>query len=328
MKKLVKHPLDTYEEKRDSTNFDTYRNVLKSLTYLINIFVEEETKTSITQKNYNDLHRVKGQKKKKKTQEITNFASAIDKLNQLLDCQLKYLWVKTRKIEPEFVKCLIDIGFSLLENSKSLKNDPELKDQIFQFLQKVISQYSKELSGAMTQVTARIVSIMYKIDEIADPLADFVVIFTENDPQSNFAGKIIEELLTAIFNSDSSHDNIGIRNCSNFLSKLSKSVPQPLFENLGKLLGLLDCEAYALRIAFTNIITNLIIELLTKQIQETEDIEIRQNFHETKLKLLKILLRRIFDKTSYVRKEVLNNFKYMIVKNVVDSDFYPALLSA
>ena len=241
MRKQVKGPLETYEEKRDSTNFDIYRNVLKSLTYLIHVFVEEESKTSITQKNYNDLHRAKGNRgKKKKNDEIVNFASALDKLNQLLDCHLNYLWVKTRKIEQDFVKCLFEIGFNLLENSKSLKNDPELKDQIFQFLQKVISQYSKELGGKTDHINAKVVAIMFKVDEIAEPLADFVIVYSENDPEHNFAGKIIEDLLTAIFNSDSSHDTTGIRNCSTFLSKLSKSVPKPFFNNLAKLLGLLD----------------------------------------------------------------------------------------
>jgi uncharacterized protein YaaR (DUF327 family) len=100
----------------------------------------------------------------------------------------------------------------LLENSKSLKNNSDLKEVIFTFLQMIISKYGKELHGAMSQITARITSVLYKIDEIADPLADFVVVYTENDQDSSFAIDILEELTNAIFNSDSSHETTGIKN--------------------------------------------------------------------------------------------------------------------
>ena len=87
---------------------------------------------------------------------------------------------------------------------------------------------------------------------------------------------------------------------------MSQKIPNIMFSSLGKLLGLLDCEAYQLRISFVNIVTNFIIDVLTKNIQESEDAEMRSNYQKTKDKLLRILLRRIYDKTSYVRKEVLN----------------------
>jgi len=302
--------------------------VLKCLTYLVSLFVEEETKFGTNQKNINDLQRVKGPKgRKKPKEESVNFLATINKLNSLLDWDLNYLWLKTKKLEQEFIKCLFDIGFNLLENSKSFKNNADLKDEIFAFLQKIISKYGKELSGSMTQITARITSVLYKIEEIADPLAEFVVVYTENDSDSTFAVNILEELTTAIFNSDSSHESTGIKNCSVFLSKLSLRIPKVMFSSLGKLLGLLDWEAYQLRIAFVNIITNFVIEVLTKNIQDVEDTEMRNNYQKTKDKLLRILLRRIYDKTSFVRKEVLNCFKIMIVKNVIDTYFYEDLMS-
>lgn len=327
MQKLVKRPLEVFEETRIDTNFDKYRNVLKALTYLVSMFVEEETRLGTTQKNINDLQRPKAGKRGKRAKDDTvNFLSTINKLNTLLDCELNYLWKKTRKLEQEFVKCLFDIGFNLLENSKSLKNNPDLKEEIFKFLQKIISKYGKDLSGSMTQITARITSVLYKIEEIADPIADFVVQYTQTDTDSTFAVKILEELMTAIFNSDSSHETTGIKNCSVFLSKLSQNIPQTMFTSLGKLLGLLDCEAYQLRIAFVNIVTNFVIEVLTRNIQDNEDADVRNSYQRTKDKLLRILLRRIYDKTSFVRKEVLNCFKLLIVKNVIEPYFYEDLM--
>ena len=88
----------------------------------------------------------------------------------------------------------------------------DLKEEIFGFLQKIIGKYSKELSGALTQISARITSVMYKVDEIAEPLAEFVITFAEKDPESPLPVNLIDELLTAIFNSDSSHESTGIKN--------------------------------------------------------------------------------------------------------------------
>lgn len=81
---------------------------------------------------------------------------------------------------------------------------------------------------------------MYKVEEIAEPLAEFVIGFTENEGESTLAVTILDELLTAIFNSDSSHETVGIKNCSIFLNKLSGSIAQTMFPSLSKLLGLLD----------------------------------------------------------------------------------------
>lgn len=86
LQKLVKRPLETYEETRNDTKFDSYRNVLKCLTYLVSLFVEEETKFGTNQKNINDLQRVKGPKgRKKPKEESVNFLATINKLNSLLD---------------------------------------------------------------------------------------------------------------------------------------------------------------------------------------------------------------------------------------------------
>ena len=86
MQKLVKRPLETFEETRNSEKFDIYRNVLKSLTYLIHMFVEEETRLGTSQKGINDLNRAKGHKGKKKAKDATvNFNNSINKLNNLLE---------------------------------------------------------------------------------------------------------------------------------------------------------------------------------------------------------------------------------------------------
>lgn len=86
MQKLVKRPLETYEETRNDTNFDAYRNVLKCLIYLVSVFVEEETKNCTGQKGINDL-RSKAAKnnRKKNKEEMLNFLTTINKINALLD---------------------------------------------------------------------------------------------------------------------------------------------------------------------------------------------------------------------------------------------------
>lgn len=82
LQKLVKSPLERFEEVRNSKNFDTYRNVLKSLTYLIHVFVEEESGQAKSSKG--DLQRRKGNRKKVK-EDTVNFLAAMSKINNLLD---------------------------------------------------------------------------------------------------------------------------------------------------------------------------------------------------------------------------------------------------
>ena len=164
------------------------------------------------------------------------------------------------------------------------------------------------------------------MEEIGEPMAEFVIVYTENINDNTLALNLLEELLTSLFNSDSLHESVGIKNSSVFLNRISLRIPTQIFSALSKFLGLLDCESYQLRMTFVNVMTNFITELLTRSIQEIENVELRTNYKKTKDKLLRILLRRVYDKTSFVRKEVLNSFKLMIVKNVIDDSFYEDLM--
>lgn len=65
-----------------------------------------------------------------------------------------------------------------------------------------------------------------------------------------------------IFNTDSSHETIGIKNIAIFLQKLSKKAPRAVYGNISSLLGFFDCEAYLLRQSLIKILTYTIMYVL------------------------------------------------------------------
>ena len=59
-------------------------------------------------------------------------------------------------------------------------------------------------------------------------MAEFVGLVVERQGPS-IANEIIESLKKQVFNSDSSHESIGIKNIAKFLEKLSKRAPKAVY---------------------------------------------------------------------------------------------------
>ena len=288
------------------------------------MIIEEEGKVS---NKKSELKVKKNRQQKRAKDDTTNFWTIMSKLNALMSLDLNYLWKQTKKLERDFVKCLFDIGFMLLENSKLLKNNSDLKDEIFILLQSIISNPAKESSADIySQVAQRITSVLYGVEDIGKPLAEFIEVFHKNDPQDRLPSQTISELISSIQNTDTSKENTGIKNISMFLSLLSQNAPDLMFSNLRTIIFLLDSESYQVRISFVTITISCIKDIIVRGVNEHENVEERARFKKTKDNLQAILLRRIFDRTSFVRKEVINGFKQLVLANVIDGDFYTSLI--
>ena len=95
-------------------------------------------------------------------------------------------------------------------------------------------------------------------------MAEFVALVVERQgPQ--IANDIIRDLTKQIFNTDSSHETIGIKNIAIFLQKLSRKAPRAVYGNISSLLGFFDCEAYLLRQSLIKILSYTIIHVLREQ---------------------------------------------------------------
>jgi len=146
----------------------------------------------------------------------------------------------------------------LLEhNSKAV----ELKDVIFEVLQTCMSEYGDKIKYMQSRHNQKIIDLLYNQENLATPLAEFVGLVVERDGPT-IANDIIRDLTKQIFNTDSSHETIGIKNIAKFLQKLSKRAPKAVYYNINNLLGFFDCEAYLLRQSLIKILTYTIIYVL------------------------------------------------------------------
>lgn len=87
-----------------------------------------------------------------------------------------------------------------------------------------------------------------------------MVVDRTKSPQ--IANDIIRDLTRQIYNSDSSHESIGIKNIAIFIEKLAKKQPKVIYSNIGSLMGFFDCESYLLRQSLIKIISYTIIYVL------------------------------------------------------------------
>lgn len=109
-----------------------------------------------------------------------------------------------------------------------------------------MDKYGKNFKYLISSNIQKIIDLLYNQDNMAPPMAEFVGLVVERQGPL-IANEIIRDLTKQIFNTDSSHETIGIKNIAKFLSKLSKKAPKAVYGNMNCLLGFFDCEAYLLR---------------------------------------------------------------------------------
>jgi hypothetical protein len=148
-------------------------------------------------------------------------------------------------VEEEFLSLLIKAGFDMLENPVVIKN-VELKESIFEMIQKCSSKYGGQMEYMLTLNTSKIINLLYNHDNMAKPLSQLVGLVVQKQ-DSALANEVIRDLTKKIFHNDSQYESVGIKNVGKFLSKLSKAAPRAVYMNIGNLLGFFDCEAYLLR---------------------------------------------------------------------------------
>ena len=66
----------------------------------------------------------------------------------------------------------------MLQNASNIKN-AEIKNFLFEILQKCMEKYGSELKYMLNQNTAKIISLLFNHDNLAKPLAEFVGLVAE-----------------------------------------------------------------------------------------------------------------------------------------------------
>ena len=200
-----------------------------------------------------------------------------------------------------------------------------------------MQKYGSEIKYMQNHNNKKIIELLYNQENISKNLAEFVGLVVDRTKSPQIANDIIRDLTRQIYNSDSSHESIGIKNIAIFIEKLAKKQPKVIYSNIGILMGFFDCESYLLRQSLIKIISYTIIYVLC-EIEQPEatvlnsdnaDVhKTRQIFEQTKLKFLMILLKRFQDKSAFCRVKVMKVFAKLIEANLVPRHMYMELFQA
>ena len=159
-----------------------------------------------------------------------------------------------------------------------------MMSSIFSLLQNTIIQFGSSFgsdSDANQSIITKIVSLLYKIEDIAENLANFIISFSQTIQDSSLPEELVQQLTHTIYTTDSSHESIGVKNVSLLFSILSDKIPDPLFKQLKNLLGLFDAKAYQLRNALVNILGNFVMKKLSR-LDDIEEAETRVLYESQK----------------------------------------------
>ena len=138
--------------------------------------------------------------------------------------------------------------------------------------------------------TAIVQNLTY-FEHLAEPMAEFLHILTEQYDYAQLSDEILRELSNKEFNSN---DTKGPKSVSAFIIKLSELEPRLIIKQMTLLAKQLDSEAYSLRCAVIEVCGNLIADL-SRQEERSENYKIQINaFFDT-------LEQRFLDMNPYCR---------------------------
>ena len=256
-----------------------------------------------------------------------NIISILYSIQNIINhCEIKNLF-KNKIIDDEIVNKLIKICFDSLEISIEIKI-LDNKNLIFETLQSIISKYQSNtnIQLVLLKLTTKIVNLIYSQEQLVTPLGDLIVFCINGESNLNkMAVDIIHEVSKTVFE-DKNMDSQGLRNVGNFLVLLSKKSSKTLYNNITSLLQLFDSESYVIRNSLVDVITNVIINLLCK-LDDINEVDVRNNYLKAKENFIDILFRRIYDKSSYCRAKILQDFEILCDNNTISVQSYLQLLN-
>ncbi len=141
-----------------------------------------------------------------------------------------------------------------------------------------------------------LINLVYE-SEIIDNLVNFFSRAESAELQRLCTETIITVVIYLVQKSGLSAEASSIKNTKEFLSKLSERLPKVFYNNLQCFIKLYEHESYLLRNAISDILFNIIRNVLNIETEENK---------KAKERFITTLLQRIYDKNSHCRTYVIN----------------------
>jgi condensin complex subunit 1 len=286
-------------------------NVLKMLTYIyiqFVIYLEEKKR-----KNQDDLVGGKGKIKEKKGNSFSvDKVQALNALSSIIQTEINMFW-EPPIVEHDYVALVAELCFALLHN-QSIKQEKQILTEIFGVLGNLVKSYDY----GKTFVPRLIRSIrMYEhvVHCVSDGIKMMVNQFNCQSLIHHFVKEATEWQVDETF-----QDVQGTRCCSIFLTELVETIPDLILPEVMYLNKYLAHESIPLRVAVLNVMTEIVLKMLTKHDLTEEEKESRDD-------LLEVIIEHIRDVSAVVRSKVIQNLTKLQKENAIPLAFQTEVLS-
>ncbi|KAH8789906.1 armadillo-type protein [Hyaloscypha sp. PMI_1271] len=210
--------------------------------------------------------------------------TALDIMCKVLKLKLSKIFLTTSERDT-FISLFTRPVYMVLESEQRVKSTA-IRMHAFKVLCIAVKHHGH---GYAAQIS--IVQNLTYFEHLAEPMAEFLHILSEQYDYPQLADEILRELSNKEFNSN---DTKGPKSVSSFIVKLSELAPRLVIKQMTMLAKQLDSESYALRCALIEVCGNLVADL-SKQ-------EERGDNHKSQLNaFFDVLEERFLDVNPYCR---------------------------
>ncbi|XP_067144493.1 condensin complex subunit 1-like isoform X2 [Centruroides vittatus] len=299
------------EESMDQQDCAKFRNMLKMFCYLLCQFLE-----AVESKLYQNSNKHIIGKGKKLVQNESSVwdeerIQGITALNTICQLKLHKLW-DPPIIEEDFVNLIMNCCFKLLENQNTVRCK-STKNAIFNLLGISLKKYKNSLSCSL-----KIIQFVQHFDYLVSPLAQAVELFVNEYGINNIVNEIIREI-SQMDIQDLIRDNTGTKSVSQFLVEITEKIPSVVLHSSSLLLHFLDEEPYVMRCGVLSMFGEIIIKVFSNTELENKAKDLRDQ-------MLAKLEEHIHDVNAFVRSKALQIWQNLCKQKAIPLDHQHPLL--
>lgn len=291
--------VDSEGEQVDYESRTRYRNLLKMTVYLLCQIAEAFEAEAAKPSTEVVVAGGKGKKRPKKKDDCSwenERESFIAVLHQLYEKPIHKLW-DPPIIEEEFLSLATRCCFKMLEDVNVSRNKA-VREAIFNFLGMCLKKQNNSLGYSV-----KIIQLLQDYEHLVSPLASAVSLFVTEYGAKNLISEVVREV-GYIEVKDLSRDASGMRSISQFIVELAGICPNQVVSSLNILMPYLDEEAYTMRNCVLSVFGEVVMKVLSSDDLSDKSKELRDQ-------ILDKLEEHIHDVTAFVRSKSLQVWKQL-----------------
>ncbi|KAB0791130.1 hypothetical protein PPYR_02930 [Photinus pyralis] len=290
-----------------------YVNVLKMLVYVYSqtvILVEQKLESKRSQ----TLQQKGRQRKKQPSLDCYDFDKklVLVTLSNVVQHEINLFW-DPPVVEDTFITLVAEVCYRFLESS-TIKSEKEVCTELLSTLGVLIKSYNH----GMTFVV-RIVQLIKIHDFLSHCVPQGIQLLVKNYHCKSLIRDFVQEI-TEWQTDEKFQDLQGGRNCAAVLFEMANLMPDLMIPEVMYLTRYLAHESYTLRNSVLHVITEVVLNVLTKNNLTEEQRESRDEF-------LSILMDHIRDTSALVRTKVFQHWSRLQQENAIPVKIQSEVLS-